>query len=225
MHRRFSQTAIQISRAQPIFHGFDVDAPGWVYSQSISPIIQKHLILAFVHAGSERERSRFVAIVPQDRRELVQVVPAFSRGLHPFRADWQDKGTYSVYNRLLRSERAPGPITTNSAWVNYAALYIAVAGGIPAIPTVSDSISAGWKLAVRRATTPLIMIAKNGSATIAFSEISDESRSASWKMYFNKQGQVEKATRSDLRPQQVRVMQLSKDSDLEHPPAPSSLNR
>ena len=223
-------TALLASRHEDLvraarFHGFDIDAAGWAYSQAISPIIQKHLILAFVHAGPERERSRFIAIVPQARNELVQVVPAYSRGLHPFRADWQDKGTYSVFNRLLKSERAPGPLISNSAWVNYAALYIAVAGGIPSIPTTSDSISAGWNLAVRRATTPVIVLMKNGTASIVFSEISDEARSVSWKLNFNKHGQVEKATRSDLRPQKIVIGQLADEKAVEHLPHPSSLNR
>ena len=206
------------------FHGFDVDAPDWSYAQSVSPLVQKHLILAFTHDGDSRERSRFVAIIPQAENELVQVVPAYSHGLHPFRSDWQDKGTYAVFNRLLRSEREPGAISTNSAWVNYGALYIAIAGGVPAIPTESDSVSAGWNLAVRRATTPVIMIAKNGTASIAFSELSDPSRSGSWKLNFNKHGEVEKASRSDFRPQSVKVQQLTRDAALEHLPATSSLN-
>jgi hypothetical protein len=207
------------------FHGFDVDAPGWSYTQSISPIVQKHLILAFVHDGPVRDRSRFVAIIPQDGNELVQVVPAYAHGLHPFRSDWQDKGTYAVFNRLLKSERGMEPLTSNSEWVNYAALYIAVAGGVPAIPTESDSVLANWKLAVRRATTPVILVAKNGKATIAFSEISDQSRSVSWKLDFNKQGQVEKASRSELRPQTVVNQQMARDHDFEPLPTPSSLNR
>ena len=207
------------------FHGFDIDAPGWSYTQSISPIVQRHLLMAFVHEGSGRDRSRFVAIIPQAGDELVQVVPAYSHGLHPFRSDWQDKGTYSVFNRLLKSERGIGPLTNNSAWVNYAALYIAVAGGVPAIPVESDSVLANWNLTVRRATTPVILIAKNGNATIAFSEISDQARSVSWKLNFNKHGQVEKASRTELRPQNVVTQQLAKETDFEHLPAPSSLNR
>lgn len=207
------------------FHGFDLDTPGWTYTQSVSPIIQQHLILAYVHPGAGKDRSRFVAIIPQSDKELVQVVPAYSHGLHPFRADWQDKGTYSVFNRLLKSERAPGPITNNSAWVNYASLYVTIAGGMPAIPMETDSVIATWKLAVRRATTPVILVAKNGSATIAFSEISDQTRTINWKLDFNKHGQVEKASRTELRPQTVRVHAMAKDPDAEHLPVPSSLNR
>lgn len=206
------------------FHGFDVDAPGWTYTQSVSPIVQKHLILAFTHDSDSKDRSRFVAIIPQASNELVQVVPAYSHGLHPFRSDWQDKGTYAVFNRLLRSEREPGPISTNSAWVNYGALYIAVAGGVPSIPTESDGVSAGWSLAVRRATTPVIMIAKNGNASIAFSELSNSSRSGSWRLNFNKHGEVEKALRSEFRPQSVSVQQLARGDKLEHLPPSSSLN-
>lgn len=207
------------------FHGFDVEAPGWSYTQSISPIVQKHLILTFVHEGRARDRSRFVAILPQAGNELVQVVPTYSHGLHPFRSDWQDKGTYAVFNRLLRSERGVAPLTSNSEWVNYAALYIAVAGGVPAIPTESDSVLANWKLTVRRATTPVILVAKNGNAAIAFSDISDPSRSVSWKLEFNKQGQVEKASRSEQRPEKVVTQQLAKESVFEQLPTPSSLNR
>jgi hypothetical protein len=202
------------------FYGYDLNAPGWTFQQSVSPILQKHVLLSFTHAEPKSEASHFVAVVPADNSELVQVVPAFAHGLRLFEPGWQKKGTYSVFNRLLKSEE-PGPITVNSEWIDLGSLYIALTGAAPAVPTDSDSVKASWDLTAKRATTPVISIRKDGGAIIAVSDISDPTRSTSWKLVFDKHGQIEKAEQASFAPEKVLTMETAKGSG-EAPPLPHS---
>lgn len=206
------------------FHGYDLQASGWTYQQEVSPLVQKHLIVSYVRAQPVGDASHFVALIPEDTNELVQVVPAYAHGRRLFDPGWQKKGTFAVYNRLLKNEGRAHPIPTNMEWIHYAALYLALSGGDSAIPTETDSIKATWDLAARRATTPVIFVGHDGSAVIAFSDVSDEKRTISWKMYFNRNGQIEKAERQDLRFKKVLTMQTAKALEPLPPPPPSPLN-
>jgi hypothetical protein len=206
------------------FYGYKLDEPGWTYQQSASPILQKHLLLTFTHADPEREASHFVAVVPLDSSELVQVVPAFAHGLRLFDPGWQRKGTYAVFNRLLKSERVSQPITVDSEWVEYAALFIALSGGVPSVPTDSDSVKASWDLTAKRATTPVIIVLKNGGAVISVSDVSDPAHSVSWKLVFDKHGQIQQADKESLAPGKVLMIETAKEPAAGSLPAHSSLN-
>jgi hypothetical protein len=185
------------------FFGFDPDAPGWSYKQSVSPLLSKHVLLSFTNATPATRASHFMAVVPSSSNEKVQLVPAFARGLRPFKPGWQTKGSYAVFNRLLNSERGARPISRNSDWIDYAVLYLALIGRIPTVPTESDSIQANWNLTVKHGTTPVISVAKDGAATIAFSDLSETERVADWKLAFDKQGQIMSAERQERYPQKV----------------------
>ena len=200
------------------FYGFDIDAAGWTYQQAISPLLHKHMLLVFTNATPPTRASHFTAIVPDSNDERVQVVPAFSRGLRPYLPGWQSKGTFAVFNRLLNSEDGSGErsarrISTNSDWVQYAVLYLTLVGRDSSVPTETDSVKANWDLSVKRGTTPVIILAKNGTATIAFSDLSDPARAASWQLLFDKHGQILKAERSDHSPAKVRYTQTAKGMD------------
>lgn len=189
------------------FYGFDLAEPGWSYQQALSPLLRNHVLLAYTNATPANRASHFVVVVPSASDEKVQVVPAFSRGLHPYLPGWQAKGSYAVFNRLLRSERGELPISQNSDWIEYAVLYLALAGRAPSVPTETDSIKANWDLSVKQGTTPVISVSKDGSATIVFTDVSDPPRSTIWKLIFDKQGQIVKAERSDRVPVKVRYTQ------------------
>jgi hypothetical protein len=189
------------------FYGFNLDDPGWTYQQAVSPLLRRHVLLSFTNATPADRASRFTAIVPASPQEKVQVVPAFARGLHPYLPGWQAKGSYSVFNRLLLSERGEQPISRNSDWIDYAVLYLTLAGRTPSVPTETDSIKANWDLSRRGGTTPVILVAKSGAATIVFSDLQEDKRTASWKLAFNKQGQILKAERQERTPIAVKYMQ------------------
>jgi hypothetical protein len=202
------------------FYGYDIDAPGWTFQQAVSPMLRHNIILSYTNAAKPRQASRFVAVVPEDSNQLVQVVPSFTRGLRLFDPGWQKKGTFGVFNRLMKNEGNQHPLTVNSEWINYAAIYLTLAGDDPSIPTDSDSIQANWNLAARHGTTPVITVMKDGSATIACTDVADAGRTLSWKLSFNKFGQIENAERLELRPLKVLTMQTAKDT--QNPPAAAS---
>jgi len=136
-------------------------------------------------------------------QEKVQVVPAFSRGLRLFDPGWQQKGTYSVFNRLVESERGSQPISRNFDWIEFGSLYLALAGGAPAVPTDTDSVKATWDLTVKHATTPVIVVKPDGAATIALSDLSDPTVTTSWKLVFDRHAHIEKASRQAFAPRKV----------------------
>jgi len=154
----------------------------------------------------------------------VQVVPAFAHGLRLFEPGWQKKGTYSVFNRLLESERGDEPIRDNMDWVDIASLYLALTGTVPAVPTNSDSVQATWELTIKRATTPVIIEKGGGGATLAFSDISESQRTISWKLFFDRHGRIEKAEMRALSPEKVQPIALHKDASAAALPAHSALN-
>jgi hypothetical protein len=145
--------------------------------------------------------------VPADSGDKVQVVPAFARGLHPYLPGWQSKGSVSAFNRLMNRERGVAPISHNSDWIDYAVLYLTLAGRSPSIPTETDSVKANWDLSVKRGTTPVIVEAKDGSATMAFSDLEEGRLTISWKLAFNRQGQILKADRQENSPVKVKRIQ------------------
>jgi hypothetical protein len=162
-------------------------------------------------------------VVPLQSSEPVQVVPSFAHGLRLFDPGWQKKGTYSVFNRLLQSERGNAPVREDSDWTDFASLYLALTGIVPAVPTDTDSVEATWKLTQKRATTPVIIKRGDGSATIAFSDIGD-SRTTSWKLVFNKNGQLQKVNMDVLAPQKMQPIAIVKDPAPPPLPVHSSLN-
>ena len=194
------------------FHGFDIESSGWTYQQAVSPILQKHVLLIFTHTTPLAKPSRFTAILPSASDEKVQVVPAFSHGLHPFIPGAEASGSYAVFNRLLTSEQGEQSISAHSDWIGEAVLYLTLVGHEPSVPTESDSIQANWDLGVKRATTPVILLMKSGAATIAFSDLSDPAQTTQWKLMFNKQGLIVKADRSERTPVKVRYMQTADES-------------
>lgn len=206
------------------FYGYAIEGPGWTYQQSVSPALQKHVLLSFTKADPARRGSHFMAVVPADNAERVQVVPTFVHGLRLFDPGWQKKGTYSVFNRLLQSEQGAGPITQYSEWINYGALYIALAGGVPAVPIDTDSVQATWDLAEKRATTPVIVVKKNGEVEIAFSDLSDPSHTESWKLSFDKHGRIQSADREARIPEKAKIMQTTKEPAATLPRTHSPLN-
>jgi hypothetical protein len=206
------------------FYGYDLQAAGWTYKQSLSPIVQKHLILSFTQAEPAGRASHFVAVVPADSGERVQIVPSFTHGLRLFDPGWQKKGTYAVFNRLLKSEQGTGPITEASQWINYGSLYITLLGGAPAVPTVTDSVKATWDLSMKRATTPVIIVKRNGSAEIVFSDLSEPERTIRWTLDFDKQGQLQAAGQQTFTPEKVLTMQTAGSPAVAPLPAPSALN-
>jgi hypothetical protein len=200
------------------FYGFDIGQPGWTYKQAISPLLQKHILLLFTNATPLSRASHFTAIVPEAGDQRVQVVPAFSHGLRPYLPGWQTKGTFAVFNRTLSSERGSSehgarPISRNSDWIQYAVLYLTLVGRDSAVPTETDSVKANWDLSVKRGTTPVIFLAKNGAATIAFSDLTDPGHTANWTLIFDKRGQILKAERTDRSPGTVRYMQTEAEKN------------
>jgi hypothetical protein len=155
----------------------------------------------------------------------VQVLPTFTRGLRLFDPGWQKKGTFGVFNRLMKNEGNNHPITVNTEWISYAAIYLTLAGDDPSIPTDSDSIQANWNLAARHGTTPVVTIMKDGSATIACTDVAEGGRTLSWKLYFNKFGQIANAERLELRPLKVLTMQTANETQTLQVPAPPSQPR
>jgi len=206
------------------FFGFNIADPGWTYRQSVSNLLRKHIILTYTHADPARAASHFVAVVPSDTGELVQIVPAFAHGFRLFDPGWRTKGTYAVFNRLIRDEQGAHPITQGSEWIGYAALYVDLLGGVPSIPTETDSIKATWDLTVQRATTPVIIIAKNGGATIAVSDLSEKSRTIRWDLVFDRRGQLLKAAREELRPSKVRPISMAATPGAQPASAGNALN-
>ena len=202
------------------FYGFDLEAPGWTYQQGLSPLLHKHVLLVFTNATPLSKASHFTAIVPASGEEKIQVVPAFTRGLRPYLPGWESKGTYSVFNRLVNSELSGAPISTESDWIQYAVLYLALIGRDPAVPTETDSVKANWDLSVKRGTTPIIMVAKNGAATISCSDVADPARTAIWKLSFNPHGQILKAERAEALPAKVHTMQTVNGIDAKVRPVP-----
>jgi hypothetical protein len=206
------------------FYGYDIDAPGWTFQQAVSPLLRHHIILTYTNAAKPRQASHFIAVLPEDSNHLVQVLPTFTRGLRLFDPGWQKKGTFGVFNRLMKNEGNNHPITVNTEWISYAAIYLTLAGDDPSIPTDSDSIQANWNLAARHGTTPVVTIMKDGSATIACTDVAEGGRTLSWKLYFNKFGQIANAERLELRPLKVLTMQTANETQTLQVPAPSALN-
>ena len=187
------------------FYGAEPDAPGWDYQQALSPLLHKHLLLIYTNAAAPQKASRLVVIVPAAADEKVQVVPSFQRGLNPYLPGWSAKGSYAVYNRLLDSETGAQPVSIRAPWLQYALLYLTIAGREPAVPTQTDSIEATWNLTLRSASTPVILEKINGSAVITLSDTSAEKRSITWMLTFNKSGQMIKVDKTEYGPKKSKT--------------------
>ena len=196
---------VQASR----FYGFDIEAPGWSYQQAVSPLLSKHLLLVFTNATPLSRASHFTVIIPALSNEKIQVIPAFSRGLRPYVPGWETKGSYAVFNRLLDSEVGQHPMATKPDWIQYAVLYLTMIGREPSVPTETDSIKANWDLSVKRGTTPVILLHKDGTATIVCTDLVETSRTTIWKLNFDKQGQIQKAERSERPFGKTKYISLS----------------
>lgn len=186
------------------FYGAEPDAPGWTYQQANSPLLHHHVLLVYSNAASPRKASRLIVIVPSAAEEKVQVVPAFERGLNPYLPGWNAKGSHAVYNRLLASEVGRQPLSIRAPWLEYALLYLTLAGREPAIPTQTDSVIANWNLTLQRASTPVILEKLDGSAVITLSDTSSEKKSITWILTFNKTGQLIKVDKSEASPRKTR---------------------
>ena len=187
------------------FYGAEPDAPGWDYQQAVSPLLQKHILLVYTNTATTRKASRLIVIVPSAADEKVQVLPAFERGLNPYLPGWSSKGSYAVYNRLLASETGQQPLSIRTPWLQYALLYLTIAGREPAIPTQTDSIEATWNLNLKRASTPVILTKTDRSAVITISDTSAEKTSFTWALTFNKTGQMIKVEKSEYHPQKSKA--------------------
>ncbi len=190
------------------FYGADPDAPGWEYQQVLSPLLHKHVLLIYTNAATLKKASRLVVIVPAAVDEKVQVVPSFQKGINPYMPGWNSRGSFAVYNRLLASELGGRqPVTIRTPWLQYALLYLTIAGREPLVPTQTDSIQANWNLTMKSASTPVIFEAINGDALITVSDTSSEKKSITWTLTFDKTGRMVKVEKTQAAPQKIRTFQ------------------
>lgn len=173
---------------------FDLASSGWNYRQTVCPAFPNYLFLSFEHGPDPDGSSRFVAVFEKDQPE-VQLIPSFAHGARPFQGSWR-KGTYRVFNRMLRQVRGRQPISAAANWLVIGMCY-AELSGFP-VQVVTPRPIPGSMLDVLRlkAGQPQMRAFPDHSAEITFSDIARPLVTANWVLRFNPDGQITFAERN-----------------------------
>lgn len=189
------------------FYGFDISDSRWTYQQIVCRTLPDHLMLSFQSDGVEKGPSHFVAVVPANGSK-VQVVTDYAHGLLPFHPAWEKSAAFEAFNRMTASDRGEHALGPDSHWLNLGMCFVALTGHVPRVGTPAESVEASEALAKRNGSTPILMIDPGKQAEVDFSDVS-QTRTANWRLRFDKQGRLTKAAVDMAEPLKTQVVPMS----------------
>jgi len=201
------QRELDVSRAAA-FYGFDISDSRWVYRQVVCRALPDHLVLSFENDSVSRGASHFVAVVPANAQQKVQVVTDYAHGLLPFRTPWEKTAAYEAFNHMTAEDRGEKAMGPDSHWLNLGMCFAALTGQVPLVAMQNDSVEATEALTKRNGSTPIIRIATSREAEVDFSDISGP-QTVNWRLTFDPGGRLVKAQRDVVGPLKTVVAPLS----------------
>jgi hypothetical protein len=179
--------------------GFGLGNAEWTYQQIECDAFPDYIFLAWTQGAGKEGSSRFVAILPRDGSP-VHIVSAYAHGLLPFAASWERSGALDLFSSMLRKERGDTPLSYAPNWLLIGMTYAEISGYPVQVPSPLPNPQPTLDLLRLNANRPQLFVAKDQSASITFSDISQRGATANWELRFNRRGEITGASREASHP-------------------------
>lgn len=182
----------QIANEASLF-GYNLSLAGWVYDQTICPLMENDIILHYRRRSQDGTLSRFTAVVPRSPAR-VAVVPILYHNATPFDvAAGSDRGL-SVFNLAISRETAEDATRPSGNWLLYGACYADLVGGEGHVME-----RPGTSAALLLAPLPTLRISDvDNSHEIVFTDRDGPNRSTIWRLILNREGRLTRASTTPL---------------------------
>ena len=180
---------------QAAFANFDISASHWQYQQIKCPAFPDYIFLSFHQGPEESGSSHFVAALPRTSAQ-VRLVSTYAHGLLPFEASWDRAGTFEVFNTMLRQERGMEPLSLAPNWLLIGVCYAGFSGYPVQVLSSGPTAPPTMDMLRLNANQPQLRIFGDQSADVAFSDVSRPGITSSWRIHFDRHGQITHASQA-----------------------------
>ncbi len=175
------------------FFGYDLNASGWDYDQSVCPLLPDDLVLHYRKQFPDGAQSLFTALVPRSPGRVF-VVPVLYRNATPFRSATGSERSMAVFNRVVPAEAAAKAVQPEGNWLDLALCYADI---VYAHANVLNR--SGAEVGLVRAPLPLLHISEDSTLRgVTFTDRNAPGQYLVWNLILNSKGRVTAATAVQL---------------------------
>lgn len=186
--------------AEAAFFGYDLNASGWDYDQSVCPLLPDELVLHYRKQFRDGAQSLFTALVPRSPGRVF-VVPVLYRNATPFRSATGSERSIAVFNRVVPADLAAKAIQPEGHWLDLALCYADI---VYAHANVLNR--SGDEVGLVRAPLPLLHVSEASTLRgVTFTDRNAPGQYLVWNLLLNGKGRVTAATAVQLSDYIARV--------------------
>jgi hypothetical protein len=175
--------ATPVIRKDAALAGFDLDKGRWTYKQIVCPVFPQPILLFFSRNNGVGDVSEFSAILPQNGKGAVRIVPILRRSYALFPPAPVNPLTISAFNWIGAQEHSHKKVD----WLTTGLCYAALTGTRVVLPQqAGNHTEAGVPLAMG----PLLQVGADGSAVVRFDDVGAPQRPKEWDLTFDNQGKL-----------------------------------
>jgi hypothetical protein len=186
--------------AEAAFFGYDLNASGWDYDQSVCPLLPDELVLHYRRQFRDGAQSLFTALVPRSPGRVF-VVPVLYRNATPFRSATGSQRSIAVFNRVVPADVAAKAAQPEGKWLDLGLCYADI---VYAHANVLNQ--SGAEVGLVRAPLPLLHVSEESSLRgITFTDRNAPGQYLVWNLTLNSKGRMTSAVAVQLSDYIARV--------------------
>lgn len=171
--------------------GYDLSLGDWTYQQIACASFPRHLFLQYRRRMSARDVTEFSASIPRAGEGRIRIIPILKRSYSLFAPAPVNAITIAAFNHIRAEESSQA----NSNWAGNALCYAALVGARPVTTESDEGLSAE---STQLPLTAQLNVPLRGGEQIQLFDDTNPERPVQWTLFFNRNGQVVKATRARM---------------------------
>lgn len=172
----------------------------WAYQQIACPAFPGHLFLQYTRRAAAGDGTEFSVSIPRGHEGRVRIIPILKRSYSLFAPAPINAITIAAFNHIRAEETS----AAESHWLGNALCYAALTGAHPVLAATGEK---GVEAPPAHSQLPTqLVVPLRGGEQIQFDDDADAARPAEWTLFFDRKGQVVKATRRRIDAVHVRTV-------------------